>query len=210
MAGIDHTIIQFKNGKLVKKPFEIITKDYVVDYNRDAILIKIIDIAEKKEIREFTNIDTDWYTFEERSIYFKPRWLCNLLIKILPKKKVYYSELRHYCKDGLEVISYLRDGVNILIVITKDENYVLVGGYGHHYNPYTHFYGRGYGEEFEKRMAIECYDWVCEDILSEITDCLIQGMSDNSMIKHYQQRLSYKSLYDMNEKEREEYYQLRR
>ena len=38
-----------------------------------------------------------------------------------------------------------------------DESYVLLGGYGHWRNPYTHFFHRGYGEVFERQMGKECY-----------------------------------------------------
>ena len=52
------------------------------------------------------------------------------------------------------------------------DTYVLLGGYGHHMNPYTHFMNRGYGDEFEEKMAVEAYQWLCRDILRVVGESI--------------------------------------
>ena len=89
---------------------------------------------------------------------------------------------------------------NVTFYMNGDESYVLLGGYGHWRNPYTHFFHRGYGEVFERQMGKECYEWLCEDVLSD----LVGNESDEAYLRRCH-RLRFKRYWDMNEEERAVY-----
>lgn len=96
---------------------------------------------------------------------------------------------------------------------TKD-SYVTMGGYGHYSNPYMHFYHRGYGEEFERKMALECYRWLCDRVFKMCFEACMKDIivaeqcfdTEYSLYyKMFLEMLRYKDYFDMNEEERIEY-----
>lgn len=198
MAAIDHTIIGFKNGKLLENlhfikveekqgvfedgetytAFETVAeKDFIpFKYNRDGLITFEGGYTEK-----YMDIYPEYDNWEKvkkiRSHkHRKYRKEC------LRKKKQYEKALTTYSVDMPENYrtryGYLKDNEKEVIVVitehynatfyfTKDDAYVLLGGYGHYANPYTHFYERGYGKQFERKMCRECYNWLCEEVLEE-------------------------------------------
>lgn len=85
---------------------------------------------------------------------------------------------------------------------------MLLGGYGHWRNPYTHFFHRGYGEVFERQMGKECYEWLCEDVLSDLVhqnDDYYIGNKADEAYHRLCHRLRFKRYWDMNEEERAVY-----
>ena len=153
IAGIDHTLLFFKNKQIINQE-EIRTGNYEVIYDRDARLCRIKNVSTGKVTSrfEFEDIKTDNFMFEERCYYFHPYWLAKICEKILPKEKTYLSFLKRFNDDEIDVIAYETVQYNAIFVISQEATYVLLGGYGHNANPYTHFYHRGYGEEFEAKM----------------------------------------------------------
>ena len=83
----------------------------------------------------------------------------------------YKREVGVYTHDNIEVYIY-HDAPNqsyISFYTDGKASWVVIGGYGHHNNVYTHFMSRGYGDEFEEKMAQEAFWWACDDILAELT-----------------------------------------
>jgi hypothetical protein len=60
-------------------------------------------------------------------------------------------------------VSFYRDKIT-------NDTYIVLGGYGHHANVYAHFMHRGYGKEFERKMAQEAFDWCSRDVLRCVAD----------------------------------------
>lgn len=198
MAGIDHTCIYFHNGMLMKEVshcdwierilvHEIaggdkahITSELVgttneinllpFDTTRDGLFTKDKDI----NIEDMTRIFAD--------IYFKYKWQEKRAIKLYDRDSYKASE-KYPSQDFENRIYYHKDDSKLILTqytknycltfyfnLDTEDSWVVYGGYGHYNDPYTHFYARGYGEEFEKKMAHELYRRICDDLLIELLD----------------------------------------
>ena len=184
MAGIDHTSITYKDGKSYGKDIEV--KGYKFCITRDSELRSIEIEREKRTVyarNEYNKKDKNiefmeqyygWhYWWEPRS---KKLPLINKYIEI--KEKKYGTIINFYLDEQIMVIGANFEKFNTVFVSGKDEkgehfSFVEIGGYGHNCNPYTHFYNRGYGEDFEKKLEKECYkEFLMDDVAEEIFDIL--------------------------------------
>lgn len=191
MAGIDHTIIAFHNGKLMRSliaeegtsfrsliPFE---------YSRDAELQGI-------KLDEFHDVDEDFSSNRIANVFIKKfgNWIDR--------------EQVGYLKDVNKEIVILNSlDCNAIFYADTKDTYILIGGYGHYRNPYTHFYGRGYGEEFERRMAKECFEWLCDQVLPFIIGEIDLLKNNRDAYDVFVKKLGYVNYYDMSEEEKEAY-----
>ena len=115
---------------------------------------------------------------------------------------------RYICDDKYELTVYESDEFNVIYFLDfkKDENYVILGGYGHYANPYTHFYGRGLPEEVERMLMNECYEWLMEDVIKDCCEALAESIWDiDDLVRDYQKDFGYKGWYNMTEEERDNY-----
>lgn len=193
MAAIDHTVICYKNGEYVKDPF-VFDEDGAYlnicpfDYSRDGEITAIYEDDGSKI--EVLWSDIKWYHDEYDAIYeregidgaplFPITWW--KLIKILQwklhimRRSCYTRDVGVWRSGDVEIYFYrdvLRETYVSFYKDSKD-TYVLLGGYGHHKNPYTHFMNRGYGDEFESKMAVEAYQWLCRDILRVVVESIYE------------------------------------
>lgn len=116
--------------------------------------------------------------------------------------------VRYVWDDKYELTVYESDEFNVIYFLDfkKDENYVILGGYGHYANPYTHFYGRGLPEEVERMLMSECYEWLMENIIEDCCEALAESIWDvNDLVRDYQKDFGYKNWYDMTKEERDNY-----
>ena len=90
------------------------------------------------------------------------------------KRSCYAQEVGVWKSGDVEIYFYRNEPMRTYVSFYKDskDTYVLLGGYGHHKNPYTHFMHRGYGDEFESKMAVEAYQWLCRDILRVVGESI--------------------------------------
>ena len=204
MAAIDHTVIVFKNGKWMKNPYYFDENDNYIsllpfEYGRDGNIHKIgnTDIYD----------DIVWYRdeydrlYERKGLkknrnrrfslaYFISRidWIFHRMDHVCYKK-----EVGTYGHNNIEVYIYHDPMKGSYASFYDDESdaYVVLGGYGHYNNVYTHFMKRGYGNEFEEKMAKEAYKWLCTDILEEIVDSIASGedVHDWEIIDHKKRML---------------------
>ena len=189
MAGIDHTIIAFKNGKLMKDTVRFTEDDQCISlipfsYNRDGLILG--------------------YDLGKSHSYPGRNWrekLAAFLSRSDDEDKFY-----SYVDKNVEIILCILPDCNVTFYLDSQNTYVMLGGYGHYHNPYTHFYERGYGEEFELKMATECYEWLCEIVLKAALETLPQYSGEcEHHLNRLQVRLGFKSFWSMNEEERRHY-----
>ena len=201
MAGIDHTIIAYKNGKLLKNPYSSDENDKYIShipftYDRDGRILG--------------------YAMATYTVGKEGR-LARILKKWLEKvSNLYYDSntdrVSYYLKENTEILLYETDDFNVTIYINGEESYVLFGGYGHYAMPYTHFYHRGYGEDFERTMASECYEYICENLIENMIELVPMlnkdnaNCTDNAHLKRIWGRLRFRYYWDMTKEEREEYH----
>lgn len=190
MAAIDHTVIVFKNGEYMKEPRTFNDDGKYInncpfDYGRDGNIAYILASGCK---RIYIYDDIKWHCNEYDAMYerdgiYKIRrfrlsfWTIWEAIKWklhIMRRVGYKEEVGEWGCGDVEVCIYHSDSQDIYASFYKDsENtYVVLGGYGHYRNPYTHFMSRGYGDEFEEKMAAEAYQWLRRDILREISESL--------------------------------------
>lgn len=191
MAAIDHTVIVFKNGEYLKEPDTydeesgLLINNCPFDYGRDGDIDKVeiayecfYDITDKIE----------WYRREEDALYKRAGisdislyrlgfWTIKEAIKwrLHIMRRIGYRKEVGVCTLGDIKVYIYHDFLNSLYASfywNSEDTYVVLGGYGHYKNPYTHFMARGYGDEFEEKMASEAYQWLCSDILEEIGDSI--------------------------------------
>lgn len=184
MAAIDHTDIVFKNGEWIREPYHYDENDnYVNDlpfeYGRDGNIHTING--------EYIYNNVKWYRHEYDAIYerkgvdsirnfkclnfymIKSRlaWLFRRMERVCYRKEVGVWESGHrslyiyYEPLNQSYVSFYYDGT---------DSWVVIGGYGHWNNVYTHFAYRGYGDEFEKQMTIEAYHWACDKVIKDMAD----------------------------------------
>lgn len=183
MAGIDHTIIAFKNGMLlrktsVNKPDGSCAPLIPFSYSRDG------------EIRGYEMLGYNQTPSKGRV----RSALKGIFRRHDRSDKTYFF----YADKDVEIILVKSEEYCATFYLDWQNTYVLLGGYGHHRNPYTHFYHRGYGEQFERKMAYECYRWLCSDVLAE---ALLYSPAYYSEYEHHllrlQLRLGYRDVFDV-------------
>lgn len=193
MAGIDHTIIAFKNGKLLKNlgyfendEWERWVSNIPFDYNRDGAIIH----CELDDSRAFPECHHDNKILN---------WIVTKILGSIEQE--FWS---WYKDDEKEIILFEGNDYNVTYYFDKEDTYVLLGGYGHYNNPYTHFYKRGYGEEFERKMARECYQWLCEDVLEDYVRIRFGIVCDEEeILSELRDKLKFKKFWDMTKEESE-------
>lgn len=193
MAAIDHTCIVFKNGNYIPEE-----KYSYVDENDEYVYTLPFEYGRDGDIRYIDTFNRNipiwdqikWHHDECEALYrragweyfstlrwWNPRALWEWIkwkLRIMERdwSAPYDHEVGVYTNGDFEVYIY-RDAPNQSYVsFYKDaiDTYVVIGGYGHHNNVYTHFMGRGYGEEFEQKMAVEAFWWACDDILEMVVE----------------------------------------
>ena len=195
MASIDHTDIVFKNGEWVKETWHYDENDkYMNDlpfeYGRDGNIHTINGVKIHDKIK--------WYHDEYDAIYERDGWRYFYTVRKSPvgiwewlkyklrfKHKVCYrKEVGVYKDDNVELYIY-HDPLNTSYAsfyYDGTDTYVVLGGYGHWGNVYTHFMHRGYGDEFEEKMVKEAYHWLCNKVLRDIVDDLwVEDWDENGV-----------------------------
>lgn len=191
MAAIDHTCIVFKNGKWMEEDelgYYNYEKEEFVDllpfkYGRDGNIHTLGD----KDIWR----DIKWYRDEYDAIYDRDGWRDFSTVRKTPygiwawfKYKLHFmhkigyrKEVGVWAHDEKELYIYHDELKQSYISFYYEgtDTYIVIGGYGHWENVYAHFYGRGYGDEFEKKMTQEAFRWACDDILVEISESICGG-----------------------------------
>lgn len=186
MAAIDHTDIVFKNGKYMKSTYHYNENDeYVSDlpfeYGRDGNIHTINgkyiydDIIwyrdEYDRLYERKGIKKIYNRWNLGSIVNRLNWVFHRMDHVCYRKEVGiwkgWNHKLYIYHDPLKqsYASFYTDGT---------DTYVVLAGYGHHENVYTHFMARGYGDEFEEKMAAEAYHWLCGEVLREIVDSVCE------------------------------------
>lgn len=108
-----------------------------------------------------------------------------------------------------ELICFETHRYNVIYYIdrSKEETYIVLGGYGHYMNPYIHFYNRGLPNEVERMLMSECYEWLMEDVLNEVVDILTDySFEAEDVVKEYQKSFNYETYFDLYNAGREEEY----
>lgn len=189
MAGIDHTIIAFKNGKLMKETVQF----------RDDECLSLVPFSYNRDGQILGYELGRGYSYPAHGLREK---LASLLTRADADVPTYYS----YIDKNVEIILCALQDCNVTFYLDARDTYVMLGGYGHYHNPYTHFYKRGYGEEFERKMATECYEWLCENVLKDALESLPQYSGElEHHLRRLQLRLGFRSFWSLSEEERRHY-----
>lgn len=247
MAGIDHTCIYFHNGMLMKEidHCDWIERETAWETSDGEIHItnELVDTANYVELLPFDTTRDGLFTddatvnIKDMNRIFPDVWFNGNKRKEARVLKAWdknsWKTENKYPKLDFENRVYWYKDLNKLIITQHTADYCLtfyfkldtkdswavLGGYGHYNNPYTHFYHRGYGEEFEKKMAYEAYRWVCGDLLPDLLDWCFRetinedpescmGTEHTTYYKALADMLRFKNYWSMlnTEEEREEYY----
>lgn len=194
MAGVDHTCLVFKNGELMESTgyYNYEKEQWVsvlpFEHNRDGCITKIkalnwdmIDIYDRiKWYRNEYDAIYERAGIKENGIYRlsfygiiqRLKWIFHVMDRVCYRKEVgtyqntYISMHIYHDPMKQSYVSFYKD---------SSDTYVVIGGYGHWENVYTHFMHRGYGDEFEKEMSVEAYHWACDKVLYEIIEALYQA-----------------------------------
>lgn len=201
MAGIDHTCIFYHNGEVIEEPEELIINKKKIVYGRDGDIFEIAG----KELKHITLWDGVHY--DDHKMFNTPlRFLNKILYKMNFKERIEDRWILNFKEEDIEIYSYCNLDYNISYIFTQKDSYVIIGGYGHYQNPYTHFYHRGYGNDFENKMTMECYEWLCEDQLKTVLEYCYEYVDIEDKKRLYQEKLRFKSFWDMTEEEKEIYF----
>lgn len=201
MAFIDHTRILFKNGEYVPDEGLIVdfengdvTNPHPFEWSRDGLIHTV-----KNPFGDRVGIydDITWYRSEFDRIYkragldwgWREILRCKFFTRLwnrikwdLRLTKAYdYTAETGVWKRGKDELYIWHDCTRksyASFYTDGQDTYILLGGYGHRGNVYTHFMGRGYGDEFEEKMASEAYLWLCSNVLREITNALEYRVPD--------------------------------
>lgn len=126
MAGIDHTIICFHNGKLMRSLYKPDGDSYEsaipFEYSRDAELIK-----PKASIKKIIPYECSTGRFRQ--------WFGEHFMELLPREYIGY-----FHEDDIRIFTYQSENYNTIFYLKDDESYTMLGGYGHYDNVYTHFF----------------------------------------------------------------------
>lgn len=111
---------------------------------------------------------------------------------IYVEDEIHYSDkLYYHLRDPFaELFCLETDEYNVIFYI-GDENYVMLGGYGHFDNPYTHFYDRGLSEKIECILMGECYEWLMGDVLDDIVGTFFDYYEHKDILKSYYKIFNY-------------------
>ena len=216
MAGIDHTVIVFKNGKWMKEPYTFDEEDNYVnlcpfEYGRDGNIHTVNGEKFWDQIR--------WYRDEYDAIYERDGWRnwstvrktpygiwawlkyrLHFMHKIGYRKEVgvwtdadadhRYEVYIYHDEPNQSYVSFYNSGVD-------GDTYIVLGGYGHWKNVYTHFMARGYGDEFEEKMAAEAYRWACDKIMVDISESICDGSweREEDFVNDMRKRFRYEDPY---------------
>lgn len=114
MAGIDHTIIAFHNGKLMRNEVKVEVDQYTslipFQYTRDGELYGV-DFDKKIEIPQY---------YSDNKL---GDWIIRKLGTLIDKEYAYF-----YRKDEEEILVYKSEDYNVTFYMNGDESYVLLGG----------------------------------------------------------------------------------
>lgn len=193
MAACDHTIICFHNGKLMRTLYREEGNSFKslvpFKYNRDALPGDIV-FNEIKQVPVFCSMNRflDWFG--------------NRFLKCLP-----HNQAGYFYEDDIQLISWQTENFNAIFYVNGGESYVMLGGYGHYCNPYTHFYHRGFGESFEREIAEECYRWLLEKVLPEALEWLpaFKGAEQENGYLGLWEKFRFKNFWRMTSEEQESY-----
>ena len=203
MAYIDHTRLVWKNGKYIGDGVKLdeSSSDIVhlcpFEYGRDGNIIAVTDSS--GNLADITE-DIRWHQCEYDTLYqrkgikWNTPWGCrtisgffytlcarlNWLFRRM-ERLAYRERVGVWICGDIEVYIY-HDALKSSYVSfyrNGSDAYIMLGGYGHHENVYTHFAGRGYGEDFEEAMAKEAYRWCCTDILQKVADLAFDDRWDD-------------------------------
>lgn len=231
MAAIDHTTIVFKNGKWMKDIYDVDeeTGEWLIrlpfDFGRDGDirivrdpLGNVIDISEDMEVYH-DEYDAIYERDGMRNVYAIAKnfygiraWL---KYKLRFMRKLYYTKEVgvwtrgdvEYPNGDVEVYIY-HDGPNqsyVSFYSDGADTYIVIGGYGHHKNVYCHFMDRGYGDEFEEKMAAEAFQWACGEILVEISESIYEYWDvQEDFVNEMRERFGYDDPYKIVDREAEE------
>lgn len=208
MASIDHTCIYFHNGMLMKEisHCDWLERDtaWATSDGEIHITNEIVDTVNNIELLPFDTTRDGLFTddatvnIKDMNRIFPDVWFNGNKRKEARVLKAWdknsWKTEEKYPKLDFENRVYWYKDLNKLIITQHTEDYcltfyfkldtrdswVVLGGYGHYANPFTHFYHRGYGEEFEKKMAHEAYIWVCERLLPDLLDyCISETLEED-------------------------------
>ena len=226
MAGVDHTCIYFHNGMLMKEisHYDWIERDDAWELEDGTVHIanELVCTTNEINLLPFNTTRDGLFTDDSAvnikdmhrifaGIYFKHAWQEKRAIKLYDKSS--WKAADKYPDQDFENRVYWHKDDKKLIITQHTENYcltfyfkfdtkdswVVLGGYGHYANPFTHFYHRGYGEEFEKKMAHEAYIWICEELLPDLLDyCVRETLEeDEEYFMGTEFTMYYKALAEM-------------
>lgn len=185
MAAIDYTQIIFHNGKLKREQYkELDNGEYIntVPFEFDRLGRLNFDDGENV----YTSLVDGCFLEDIGAGYH--------LINSQSTAELICFETHRY-----NVIYYINR--------SKEETYIVLGGYGHYMNPYIHFYNRGLPNEVERMLMSECYEWLMEDILNEVVDILTDySFEAEDVVKEYQKSFNYETYSDLYNAGREEEY----
>lgn len=196
MAAIDHTVIVFKNGKWLEDvDYESLPFEFGRDGNIHSVEMSTIKSQETDGWCMTWDVDglmtsiwdkIKWYRYEYDAWYMREglskmtrfNWRqIKCLFQWITRKlsdPVYETEVGVWQDAETEVYIWHEPMKETYVSFYKDkatgDTYIVLGGYGHHANVYTHFMHRGYGKEFERKMAQEAFDWCGTEVLGAIAD----------------------------------------
>ena len=189
MAAIDHTTIVFKNGVYIPKPF-VLDGDFncintlPFEYGRDGNIIKLTN-SDGSSIDIWDNIY--WFRDEYDAVYrrdgAKKFYGRKNLYVIIERLKWLFHKMEFVCyekevglwKHGNQEVYIYHEPMKksyVSFYNNGTDSYVIIGGYGHYGNVYTHFMSRGYGDEFEEKMAREAFRWALTIVMEEIVNAI--------------------------------------
>lgn len=216
MAYIDHTRLVWKNGKYINYGIKMLYDGEIVrlcpfDYGRDGNIIGIktasgsmLDISKYIQWHQDEYdalyqrkgvIPTKWWKLRSAKhlFYYFRNWFN---WKLRRKELVAYRyRVGTWSNDNIEIYIYHDPLKSSYVSFYRDgsDSYVMLGGYGHHENVYTHFVSRGYGEDFEEAMAKEAYKWCCKDVLTKVAELVFNdGWDDNGKITELMEKFYVK------------------
>ena len=189
MAAIDHTTIVFKNGAYIPKPFVFdedwnCTSTLPFEYGRDGNITELVNSdGSVIDIRDSIYVFRDEYDAVFRRDGFKKMYGRKNIDSIVERLKWVFHKMELLCyekevgiwkHDNQEVYIYHEPLKQSYVSFYTDgtDSYVVIGGYGHYNNVYAHFMHRGYGDEFEEKMACEAFRWALTNVMEEIVDVI--------------------------------------